>query len=209
MKPVITRQISSYSLQLGRISSHQYGFITKLSTTTNLIKTITDWKSAIRNRHSVTVAYIDFCKTFDFVCHRKLLLKLDGAGIRGNLLKWIKHFLKDRHQRVKVGQVCSEYSKLISGVMPESCIGPFSSLFISTTLRIIKRKHPWEIVRRRFKVYATVRTVTDQTNLQAALDRLAIWFRDWQLATSPIKCAILLVNKNKHDISSTDYNTGN
>ena len=85
MEHVITRQTSSYLLQHGLISSHYHGFITRLSSTTNLIETLTDWTLAIQNRHSVTVAYIDFCKAFDSVCHRKLLLKLDRAGIPGNL----------------------------------------------------------------------------------------------------------------------------
>ena len=51
-------------------------------------------------------------------------------------------------------------------------------------------------------------TVTDQANLQAALDRLTILYRDWQLSTSPALCAILLLNNNKHNVSSTDYNIG-
>ena len=136
MEHVITRQTSSYLLQHERISSHQHGFITKLSTTTNLIETLTNWTLAIRNRRSVTVAYIDFCKAFDSVCHRKLLLTLDRSSFRGNLLNWIKNFLQDRRQHIKVDRVCSEYSKLINGVVQAIFIGLLSSLFISTTLRI-------------------------------------------------------------------------
>ena len=57
-------------------------------------------------------------------------------------------------------------------------------------------------------LYTIVRTVTDQVNLQAALDRLANWSRDWLLAISPTECAILLVNKNKRNISITAYIIG-
>ena len=67
MERVITRQTSLYLLQHGLIFSHQHGFITKLSTTTNLVEKLTDWTITIQTRHSVTVAYIDFCKAFDSV----------------------------------------------------------------------------------------------------------------------------------------------
>jgi len=51
------------------------------------------------NPHSVAVAYIDFQKAFDYVCHNKLLVRLASLGIAGNLLEWIKSFLSDRQQR--------------------------------------------------------------------------------------------------------------
>ena len=86
----------------------------------------------------------------------------------------------------------------------EAVSAPFSSLFISTTLR----KHLGKLFADDLKLYTTVRTVTDQANLQAVLDLLVSWSGDWQLAISPTKCAILLVSKNKHNISSTDYNIG-
>ena len=39
-----------------------------------------------------SVAYIDYSKAFDTVCHSKLAAKLAATGITGNLLKWLKKF---------------------------------------------------------------------------------------------------------------------
>ena len=47
---------------------------------------------SIENGKCQTVAYIDFAKAFDSVCHRKLTQKLKMYGISGSLLQWIGSF---------------------------------------------------------------------------------------------------------------------
>ena len=37
--------------------------------------------------------YLDFYKAFDKVPHRRLLIKLQGYGIKGKLFEWIKDFI--------------------------------------------------------------------------------------------------------------------
>ena len=51
---------------------------------------------AIHNWHTVDVAYIDFSKAFDSVCHSKLIRTLEIFGIFGKLLSWMKDYLADR-----------------------------------------------------------------------------------------------------------------
>ena len=45
---------------------------------------------------------LDFAKAFDTVAHRRLLSKVAGYGIRGNLHRWITSFLEGRTQKVVV-----------------------------------------------------------------------------------------------------------
>jgi hypothetical protein len=68
------------------IDRRQHGFLAGRSTTTNLLESLNDWTVAIRDDKSVLVPCIDFAKSFDAVCHRKLLSKLAAYGIAGNLL---------------------------------------------------------------------------------------------------------------------------
>ena len=56
--------------------------------------------SLIEKRHVVDIVFLDFAKAFDKVPYNRLVSKLMALGIRGNLLCWIKDFLKDRKQRV-------------------------------------------------------------------------------------------------------------
>ena len=77
----------------------------------------------IDNKRFVDTVYIDFAKAFDTVSHAKLLHKLPKYGITGNILKWFASFLNGRKQRVKIGQSCSDYTNVASGVPQGSCTG--------------------------------------------------------------------------------------
>ena len=44
----------------------------------------------------------DFSKAFDKVPHVRLMHKLKKCGIGGNVLNWVREWLRDRNQRVKL-----------------------------------------------------------------------------------------------------------
>ena len=46
--------------------------------------------------------YMDFSKAFDSVPHRRLIGKMDSYGVKGNVLNWIRDFVSERSQVVKV-----------------------------------------------------------------------------------------------------------
>ena len=98
----------------GLINKDQHGFLSRRSTTTNLLETFDDWSLAINDRASVITAYIDFSKAFDVVSHNKLLQKLAACGIAGNVLSWIKNFLCGRSQVTRVGHSYSDVAYLCS-----------------------------------------------------------------------------------------------
>jgi len=99
-----------------------------------MLSGINDWSCALMNKTSVAVAYIDFHKAFDSVCHTKLFCKLQSMGFTGNLLKWLENFLSDRWQCTRVGDCLSEPSKIISGVIQGSCIGALLFLLYINSL---------------------------------------------------------------------------
>jgi len=78
------------------ISKHQDGFLSRHSTVSNLLESVSDWTLALNNGQSVTVAYVNYAKEFDVVCHNKLLSKLSAYGITGDLTEWIRNFLSER-----------------------------------------------------------------------------------------------------------------
>ena len=76
------------------ISKQQHGFLKHHSTCTNLSESLNNRTVSLSNRKSIVVAYIDFTRSFfDSIPHPKLFSKLEGYGISGNLLFWIKAFL--------------------------------------------------------------------------------------------------------------------
>jgi hypothetical protein len=89
------------------INAQQHGFISKKSTTCQLLECLNDWTMTIEKEPCADIAYIDFCKAFDKVSHLKLLKKLEVYGIKGQLLCWIKAFLSNRKQCVRIGRATS------------------------------------------------------------------------------------------------------
>ena len=80
---------------------------------------------ALNDKHGVVVAYIDYAKAFDTVCHAKLLCKLTSYGINSDLLEWIRVFLHDRSHCTRVNNhAYSEYVNIHSGVIQGSVLGP-------------------------------------------------------------------------------------
>ena len=89
------------------LSDDQYGFCGGRSCTTQLLNTINDWFSYLDKNIPVDAVYLDFRKAFDTVPHERLLNKLHGYGIRGQLLDWIRDFLSDRSQYVTINDESS------------------------------------------------------------------------------------------------------
>jgi len=59
---------------------------------------------------------IDFSKAFDLVPHDWLLKIIAASGMDSRMVVWIREFLIDRSQRVRVGRHYSEEVRVMSGV---------------------------------------------------------------------------------------------
>ena len=71
---------------------------------------------------SVLLSYVlDLKKTFDFINHDLLLVKLKHCGIRGLPLFWLYSYLSNRTQKVKVNYSFSNSQFILVGV-PEGSI---------------------------------------------------------------------------------------
>ena len=92
------------------LSPKQHGFVNGRSTVTQLLNYLDRAADAIAEGKVVDVIYFDFAKAFDTVPHRRLLKKLEGYGVKNEVLLWVESFLKDRHQLVKVCLLCTSPS---------------------------------------------------------------------------------------------------
>ena len=66
---------------------------------------------------------MDFAKAFDKCDINILLHKAKALGIKGNLLRWIANFLKERKQKVVVENTASETTEITSGIAQGTVLG--------------------------------------------------------------------------------------
>jgi hypothetical protein len=97
-------------------TNHQHGFRNGRSCSTQSIEVLEDWTEKIVNYNSIDTIYLDFQKAFDTVPHMRLLKKLEGYGITGKILRWIKNFLTDCKQKVVLNGSLSDWMEVTSGI---------------------------------------------------------------------------------------------
>ena len=86
----------------GILSKDQFGFCKGRSCVTQLFVTLHEWSKYLDEDIPVDAIYLDLSKAFDTVPHQRLLSKVSGNGVRGNVLDWISNFLSQRTQFVSV-----------------------------------------------------------------------------------------------------------
>ena len=156
---LISSEILDYLNSYNLITPHQHGFLKKHSTATNLLESINDWSLSLSRRHSVDIAYIDFCRAFDAISHSKLLLKLSAYGFSGNLYLWIKAFLSDRKQLVRINSSCSSIRSVLSGVIQGSVLGPLLfNVFINDVTDTLDNDTTAKLFADDLKLYTNITT---------------------------------------------------
>jgi len=165
----------------------QHGFVPGRSCITQLITTMDLWTQAVEASEPLDAIYLDFQKAFDRVPHARLMHKLSQYGISGKLHGWIQAFLTDRRQRVCVDGELSEWAMVSSGIPQGSVLGPI--LFV---IFINDMPSTIESACRLFaddtKVFRRVSSPEEVATLQADIDNLADWSKDWQLSFNITKC---------------------
>ena len=106
------------------MSRLQHGFLSRRSTTTNILQCLDSWTKSIDNREPVDAIYLDMEKAFDTVSHPKLIFKLRQLGFGGYSLRWISRFLCGRTQNVRVQNSNSSPQTVISGIPQGTVLGP-------------------------------------------------------------------------------------
>ena len=119
----------------------------------------------------IDAIYLDFRKAFDTVPHKRLIHKLEGYGISGDVLGWILDFLNNRYQYVAVDGKKSGKTRVTSGVPQGSVLGPILFIYFINDLPSVTN-NPMKIFADDTKTYNDVCNHTDQEKIQAYDGRL-------------------------------------
>ena len=177
------------------LSEHQFGFCRGRSCLTQLLVTIHEWMTYLDQNIPVAVAYLDFRKAFDSVPHKRLVHKMKGYGVDGNLLHWISDFLRDRTQYVSVNGNDSDRAKVTSGVPQGSVLGPTLFIYYINDLPSVTESKS-KIFADDTKGFNPIRDEEDHIKQQNCIDSFVEWSVKWLLGFNTDKCNMMHLGKN-------------
>ena len=196
MERLVHGRIVNFLNEHNKLIASQHGFRSGHSCQTQLLETVHQWANTLNKRSSSHVLFLDFSKAFDRVPHRRLLLKLECIGVRGNLLRWIQAFLVSRRQRIVVNGCSSDWSPVSSGVPQGSILGPLLFLLyvndIGAHLRSQIRLFADDCT-----IFREIAGREDCEVLQSDLHELYQWTCKWQLHLNLSKCKALCISNKR------------
>ena len=205
MERCIHKHIYNYISENNLLTPFQSDFIQGDSTTFQFLHTYHSFLEAVEIGKEVRVAFCDFSKAFDRVCHRGLLHKLAVMGLSEGLFRWFKNYLSHRRQLVVLNGVESNWSDVLAGVPQGSLLGPLLFLiYINNIVNTIR---------------SSIRLFADDTTIYIIIDNpqtaafilntdLNGWSHDWLVDFNPTKTSTLLISRRQHPVfhSSLEIN---
>ncbi|KAG7308231.1 hypothetical protein JYU34_006904 [Plutella xylostella] len=105
---IFKKRLISFLDKFSIIRDEQFGFQTNKSTTLAIYNLVKDISQLIDIRKPAVVMFFDMTKAFDHVDHKTLLEKCNCYGIRGTALDWIKSYLENRQQFVRIDSLVND-----------------------------------------------------------------------------------------------------
>jgi len=157
------------------LTVHQFGFLPGRSALQQLLLVTETLLSAKLTQAEVDIIYMDFRKAFDSVSHNRLLQKLQTIGVTGNLWNWLRSYLTNRFQSVRIGNYSSDLCHVLSGVPQGSVLGPLLFIvFINDLPECILSSIPF-LFADDTKCLQIINSSNDINHLQEDINNVSCW----------------------------------
>jgi hypothetical protein len=121
----VTEQLTKHCERNNISNYYQSAYKRLHSTETALVKVQSDILRAVDSQGGAILVLLDLSAAFDTISHDVLLRTLHTRiGLSGVALQWIKSYLSNRYQSVKIGNTLSTPKELTYGVPQGSVLGP-------------------------------------------------------------------------------------
>ena len=135
IEKVVAKQLNNYIDSEGLSNVNQSAYRRLHSTESALLKIQNDIAASMDSGKVVVLTFLDLSSAFDTIDHDILFNSLrEWFGVDGTVLRWIKSYLSNCKQKVKLVKSFSDASSLPYGVSQGSVLGPLLFTLYTTPL---------------------------------------------------------------------------
>ena len=155
------------------------------------------WKKILGKGGYICAIFVDLSKVFDTLNHDLLIAKLKAYGFETDALRYMKSYLTNRKQRVRVNKTFSEWERITTGVPQGSILEPLLfNIFLNDLFLFISNSS--------LSNYAddnTLYTFGDnlkkiKDNLRNSFDTVHQWFYENYMVLNAGKCHFMCLGNN-------------
>ena len=198
MEKMIGNRLNWYLVKNKLLNPNQAGFRKFFCTNDPIIRLKHEAEVAV-NSGSYTIAImIDFTRAFDLLWTDGLILKLMQLKITGNMLNWIRNFLKDRICQVKIGDTLSNTFCSENGTPQGSAISPLLFLIMINDFPKLSSFTSDSFFADDSTIWRSGNNFPQITfHLQKDLDTICEWCKKWGFMINTEKTTGIIFSKNK------------
>ena len=199
LESVIRDHLMEHFIVNKLFTNKQFGFLKGRSTVTQLLQILDEWTESLESGGRIDVIYTDFEKAFDKISHKRLISKLKSYKIHSSIVEWIKNFLSDRKQRVRVNGEFSGWADVLSGIPQGSILGPILFIiFINDLADICADNIKLFLFADDAKMYYHIKDTADKDTLQTGIENFVKWTDKWQVKLNTDKCKVVSVHHRRY-----------
>ena len=180
-----------------KLSNLLTGFRKNHNTQHCLMSMLERWKKTLHKGGYICAIFMDLSKAFDTLNHKLLIAKLGAYGFDTKALYYIKSYLDNREQRIRVNSNFSSWQEIIARVLQGSILGPLLfNIFVNDLFLFVSSSN--------LSNYADDNTLyTYSYNLEEVkdvlrkyLNKVIEWFFENYVVLNAGKCYFMCFGKN-------------
>ena len=139
----------------------------------------------------------DFSKAFDRIQFGIILQRLIECKFSIQTVSWVKSYLENRFQFVKVGESMSELKSICSGVPQGSILGPYLFALVTGSFKLDNEDCKLVMYADDFSICAPIKRLTNNVHISEAHQHLLRWSTDNSLQMNLKKCHSIVIPKSQ------------